>query len=124
MSDMSAYLGDKLLNWILGSAFGTAPAGVYAALYNGDPDAAGTEVTGTVNLTRQLVDWGSVAARSVANDAEVNYGTANSTATATYVVLFDASVSGNQLSKKSIASAAISSGEKVAIAVGALTLTY
>jgi len=124
MSDMSAYLGDKLLNWIKGSAFGTAPASVYAALYNGDPDSGGTELTGTINLTRQAVTWGSVAARAVANSAEVNYGTANSTGTATYVVLFDASTSGNQLSKKSISSASISSGEKVAIAVGALTLSY
>jgi hypothetical protein len=124
MSDMSAYLGDKLLNWMLGSAFGSAPANVYAALYNGDPDGGGTELTGTINLTRQIVDWGSVSSRAVANDAEVNFGTANNTGTATYVALFDASSSGNQLSKKSISSASITSGEKVAIAIGALTLSY
>lgn len=124
MSDMSAYLGDKLLNWIKGSAFGSAPSNVYAALYNGDPDSGGTELTGTINLTRQAVTWGSVSARAVANSAEVDFGTANNTGTATYVALFDASTSGNQLSKKSISSASIVSGEKVAIAIGALTLSY
>lgn len=124
MSDMSSYLGDKLLNWMKGTAFGTAPSTVYVALYNGDPDSGGTELTGTINLTRQGVTWGSVAARALANSAEVNFGTANNSGTATYVVLFDASTSGNQLSKKSISSASITSGEKVAIAIGALTLSY
>lgn len=124
MSDMSAYLGDKLLNWMKGSAFGSAPSSVYAALYNGDPDSGGTELTGTINLTRQAVTWGSVSARAVSNSAEVNFGTANSTGTATYVVLFDASSSGNELSKKSISSASITSGEKVAIAIAALSLSY
>jgi hypothetical protein len=124
MSDMSAYLGDKLLNWMRGTAFGTAPTNVYAALWNGDPDGGGTEITGTINLTRQIVDWDTVAARALDNDAEVDFGTANSTGTATYVVLMDAVSSGNQLSKKAIASAGITSGEKVAIAVGALVLSY
>ena len=124
MSDMAPYVGDKLLNWIKGTAFGTAPTNVYASLWNGDPDSGGTEITGTVNLTRQAVTWGSVSARALANSAEVNFGTANATASGTYVALFDASSSGNQISKKSISTASITSGEKVAIAIGALSLTY
>lgn len=124
MSDMSAYLGDKLLNWLKGTAFGTAPSSVYTALWNGDPDAAGTEVTGTVGLTRQVVSWGTVASRSLANNAEVNYGTASGSATVTYVSLEDAASASNRLSKKAITSTSIVSGEKVAIASGALTLSY
>lgn len=124
MSDMAAYVGDKLLNWIKGTAFGTAPTNVYASLYNGDPDSGGTELTGTINLTRQAITWGSVSARAVSNSAEVNFGTANSTGSATYVVLWDASTAGNQISKKLISTASITSGEKVAIAIGALTLSY
>lgn len=124
MSDMSSYLGDKLLNWLKGTAFGTAPSSVYAALFNGDPDAGGTELTGTINLTRQAVTWGAVASRAVSNSAEVNFGTANNTGSATYVVLYDASTSGNELSKKLISTASITSGEKVAIAAGALSASY
>jgi len=124
MSDMSAYVGDKLLNWIKGTAFGTAPSSVYASLYNGDPDSAGTEVTGTVNLTRQAITWGSVSARALSNSAQISFGTANGSATATYVVLWDASSAGNQISKKSISSASITNGETVAIAASALTLSY
>ena len=124
MSDLSTYLGDKLLNWFKASAFGTAPSTVYAALYNGDPEGAGSEITGTINLARQAVSWGSVASRSVSNNAEVNFGNANSTGTVDYVVIMDASSSGNILSKKSISSASIASGEKVSIASTALSLTY
>lgn len=124
MSDMSAYLGDMLLDWLKGAAFDSAPADVYARLYNGDPDGGGTEVTGTVNLTAQAVSFGAIAARAMSNDAEVDFGTANNTATVTYVALFDDPTAGNQLSKKSIASASITAGEKVAIAIGALDLTY
>jgi hypothetical protein len=124
MSDMAPYLGDMLLDWLKGAAFDAAPADIYASLYNGDPDAAGVELTGTINLTRQAITFGSIAARSMDNSAEIDFGTANATGTATYVVLWDAAVSGNQISKKSIASAGITSGEKVAISVGDLTLTY
>jgi hypothetical protein len=124
MSDMSAYLGDKLLNWMKGTAFGTAPTSIYATLFNGDPDAAGTEVTGTVGLTRQVIAWGSVSARALSNSAEVNYGTASGSATVTYVSLEDAASSSNRLSKKAITSTSIVSGEKVAIAAAALTLSY
>lgn len=124
MSDMAAYVGDKLLNWLKGTTMGTAPTGIYASLYNGDPDVAGVELTGTINLTRQLVAWGSVATRAMSNSAEVNFGTANSSGSGTYVVLWDASTAGNQISKKLISTASITSGEKVAIAIGALTLSY
>jgi hypothetical protein len=124
MSDMSTYLGNDLLNWIKGVSFAAAPANVYAALYNGDPDSAGSELTGTINLTRQIIAWGSVSARALSNSAEVNFGTANASGTATYVVLYDAATAGNELSKKLITTASITSGEKVAIAIGALTLSY
>jgi hypothetical protein len=124
MSDMAAYVGDKLLNWIKGTTMGTAPTAIYAALFNGDPDSAGTEVTGTHNLTRQAVTFGSVSARAMSNSAEVNFGTTNNTDTITYVVLYDASSGGNEISKKAITSATTASGEKVAIAAAALVLSY
>lgn len=124
MSDLSTYLGDALLNWIKSTAFPSDPAAVYAALYNGDPESGGTEVTGTINLTRQAITFGSIAARAMANSGEINFGTSNNTGTVTYVAIMDASSSGNILTKKSITSASIANGEKVSIANGALSLTY
>lgn len=124
MSDMSAYLGNALLNWLDGDAFPSAPADVYVALFNGDPDSGGTEVTGTIGLTRQAVAWSAVAARATNNSTELSFGTANAGGTVTYVALFDASTSGNQLSKKSISSAGLSDGETVTIAATALSAVF
>lgn len=126
MSDTSTYVGDKLLNWLNGTTMGTAPAAVYASLWNGDPDSAGSEVTGTINLTSQAVTFGSVSARAMSNSGDITFGTANSTGTVTYVVLADNATygSGHQLCKKSISSAAISAGLVVKILTGNLTLSY
>jgi hypothetical protein len=124
MSDTSAYVGDKLLNWIKGTAFGTAPTTTYVALYNGDPDSAGTEVTGTVGLTRQAITWGAVSARAMSNSADIDFGVASGSATVTFVVIFDASTAGNQICKKSITSTGITNGLDVKILTGNLTLSY
>lgn len=127
VTDASAYLGDKLLNWIKGSAFGTAPTTVYASLHSGDPaGTAANEVTGSINLTRQGITWGSVSSRSVSNSADISFGTANSTGTVTYVAIYDGSTAGmgNEICKKSISSASISNGLAVKILTGNLTLSY
>ncbi|RPH72721.1 MAG: hypothetical protein EHM78_02125 [Myxococcaceae bacterium] len=124
MSDMSTYLGDALLNWLKSSAFPSDPANVYAGLYNGDPDGAGTEVTGTVALTRQAVTFGSIAARAMSNTAEIDFGDASGAATVTYVTLHDAASAGNRLAKKIVSSVGVDSGEKVAIATGDLDVSY
>lgn len=122
MSDMSSYVGDALLNWLKATAMVAAPASCRVALFNGDPDSGGSEVTGTVGLTRQTVPWGSVAARALANNAEINFGTASGSATVTYVALFDQGT--NQIAKKAITSASITSGEVVTIASAALSASY
>lgn len=126
MSDTSIYVGDKLLNWIKGTTMGTAPASVFVSLWNGDPDSAGAEVTGTINLTSQAVTFGAVSARAMSNSADLSFGTANASGTVTFVVLADnATYAGhNQLAKKSITSAAIANGLVVKILTGNLTLSY
>jgi hypothetical protein len=126
MSDTSAYVGDKLLNWIKGTTFGTAPTTTYVSLWNGDPDAAGTQVTGTINLTTQAITWGSVSSRAMSNSGDISFGTANNTGTVTYVVIADNATyaSGNQICKKSISSVSITNGLAVKILSGNLTLSY
>lgn len=126
MSDTSVYVGDALLNWIKSSAFPADPAAVYVSLWNGDPDAAGTEVTGTVNLTTQAVTFGAIAARAMSNNSDLSFGTANNTASVTYVVIADNATyaSGNQICKKSITTVSITNGLAVKILTGNLTLSY
>lgn len=126
VTDASAYLGDAILNWIRSSAFPSDPANVYASLWNGDPDGAGAEVTGSINLTRQAISWAAVAARAMASNADISFGTANSTGTVTYVAIFDSGTAGmgNQICKKSIASTGITNGLAVKILSGNLVLSY
>lgn len=126
MSDTSAYVGDKLLNWIKGTAMGAAPAGIFASLWNGDPNGSGTQVTGTINLTAQAVTFGALASRSMSNSGNLSFGTANAGGTVTFVVLADNAVygSGNQIAKKLIPAASISNGTIVRILTGNLTLVY
>lgn len=126
VTDTAAYVGDKLLNWIRGTAFGTAPTTVYASLWNGDPDSAGAEVTGTINLTRQAISWAAVSARAVSSNADIAFGTANSSGTVTFVALYDSGTAGmgNEICKKSVSSTAISNGLAVKILSGNLTLSY
>lgn len=126
MSDMSAYVGDKLLNWVKGTAFGAAPGTVYCSLWNGDPDGAGSQVTGTINLTTQAITWGAVGSRALSNSADISFGTANAGGSVTYVVIADNATyaSGNQICKKSISTVTISNGLAVKILATALSLSY
>lgn len=126
MSDTSTYVGDKLLGWISGTTMGTAPTGTFVSLWNGDPDSGGTEVTGTVNLTTQAITWGSISARAMSNSADISFGTANSSASVTFVVVADNATyaSGHQICKKSITTVSITNGLAVKILAGNLTLSY
>lgn len=126
MSDTSTVVGDALLNWIKGTVMPTAPTIIKVSLWNGDPDAAGTEVTGTVGLTTQTVVFGAVSARAMSNNADISFGTASGSATVTFVVLADNAtyLSGRQITKKSISSTAITAGLVVKILSGNLTLSY
>jgi len=126
VTDTSVYLGDAILGWIKSTAFPSDPVNVYASLWNGDPDGAGTEVTGTVNLTSQAITWGAIAARAMSNSADVEFGTASGSATVTYVVVQTDAVyaTGEQVCKKAISSTSITNGLAVKILTGNLTISY
>lgn len=125
-TDASTYVGDKLLNWIKGTAFGAAPANVYASLWNGDPNSGGTEVTGTINLTRQAITFGAVSARAMSNSGDLSFGTANAGGTVTYVAIYDSGTAGagNQICTKSVSTATVANGLAVKILTGNLTVSY
>jgi hypothetical protein len=130
MSDTSSYLGDALLNWIRNSGviLATKPTAVFAALYNGDPDAGGTEQTGLVaGLTRQPITLANPpAARAMSSTADITFGTAGGAGTVTYVAIYDSVTSGagNQIAKHNISTTAIANGNVVKILSGNITLSY
>lgn len=106
MSDLSAYLGNKILDWLKGTTFPSAPADIYVALFDGDPKGAGTEVTLTIDASgRKVISLEALSGgtdTSVATDADVDFGLADAGADLSHVGIFDASTSGNLLWAKAL----------------------
>jgi hypothetical protein len=103
-SDLSAYLGNKIVRWFAGNAMPGAPATLYVALFNGNPKTSGTEVTATIDATgRKAVTWSvpaSGALHLLESSADVDFGLADADATVSHVAIYDASSSGNLLASK------------------------
>lgn len=134
MTGMSNYLEDKNLNWIKGSAFGTAPTNVYVGLFNGDPTdtgAGGSEVTTTIRVAgRVAATFASITtaagANTMANSADVDFGSAAAGATMTHFAVFDAASAGNMLMASALTggSQAVSLGTAVKFLAGSLVLSF
>lgn len=128
----SNYLEDKLLNWIKGTAFGTAPSAVYVGLFSVTPadSGGGTEVTTTIDATgRKAVTFGSITtntgANTMANNADVDFGDADGAATLVAFGIFDASSAGNLLYWAPLTGQPITivTGNLVKFATGALVVS-
>lgn len=131
----SAYFQTAIGNWFKGTAFPTAPANLYVALYTaapGEASASGTEVTGGAYGRQPVsVAAGSWAAPSASGNAQQ---TSNSgaisfpTATATWgtVVgwaLYDAVTAGNEVYYGALTSnQTVNSGGTASFAAGQLVI--
>lgn len=129
-SDLSNYLGNKLLRWLAGNAMPSAPATVYLALFNGDPQASGTEITTSVRAAGRLaITWSALASgttNTFENNGAIDFGaSASGGLTFTHIAIFDASSSGNRLWSKIITGSpkTIALGANVSVASGDLDLT-
>lgn len=128
-SDLSTYLGNKVVRWMAGQAFPSAPATVYVALFDGDPKGAGSEVTTTVRAAgRVAVDFEAPPAagtdNSITTDGVSDFGDSDGAADISHLAIFDASSSGNLLVSKALASpVSVEAGEGVKVNAGDMTLT-
>lgn len=116
-SDLSPYLGNKIVRWIIGNAMPTAPTALYFALFDGNPKAGGVEKSAVVNAGgRQAVTFAAVASgvdHLLTSNAAVNFGNSAGACSLSYIAIYDASSGGNLIASKAIA------GGPIAIAVGA-----
>jgi hypothetical protein len=124
MSELSFYSIDSFLGWLKGTAFPAAPGTVYLALYNGDPDQNGTEVTTLVNASgRQAITFGSIVHHQITTTALIDFGNAASATTVSWLAVFDAASGGNCLTRRALAApVAIASGQDAKVNVGDLTI--
>jgi hypothetical protein len=137
----SDYLENKLIDYVFRAQAFSAPATTYIALYTAACNDAGggTEVTGG-NYSRQAVtssmaNWagtqgaGTTSASSgtggvTSNNNAISWGTVTWSGTVTHWAVLDASTAGNMLICAALtASQAVSSGNTVQFAAGALTIT-
>lgn len=129
MSDLSTYLGNKVLRWMAGNAFPSAPANCYLALFNGDPKAAGTEVTLSIDATgRKSITFDAIAAGTdnvLTNAAAVDFGEAEAAVSLSHVAVYDDPTAGNLLWTRALPGGpyAISLGTPVSFDVGNITFT-
>jgi len=95
MPGVSTYLGNLWLNSARGVAF-TPPQKLYLALFNGDPETTGTEVTTTIRTTgRPEIPFTASTAKSIQNSADVDFGASAGSATITHFGVYDAPTGGN-----------------------------
>jgi hypothetical protein len=124
MSELSFYSIDSFLGWLKGTAFPAAPGTVYLALYNGDPDQNGTEVTTLVNASgRQAITFGSIVHHQITTTALIDFGNAASATTVSWLAVFDAVSGGNCLTRRALeAPVSIASGQDVKVNIADLTI--
>ena len=117
-------------------AAATRTAGVYVALFNGDPGedgAGGTEKTTSINgsATRPTVTWKAVAdsdgGKGFSNDGDFTWKAAAanvSSETVDHIALYDAATGGNLIWSKALAaSKTIDNGDEVKFLDGDISFT-
>lgn len=129
MSELSDYLANAILGFFDGVNMPAAPAGVYVALYDGDPGqtgTGGTDVTTTVNAAgRVQVSFGAAAGRVIENDAAVDFGTADAAANITHFGLWDAQAGGNFLGGDALQTPrTVALNDPVSFLVGDLSVSF
>lgn len=136
MAGKSAYLEDKMLNWLKGTAFGTAPTTVYVALLTTVPTAddgtGAVEVSGNAYARQAITTssgWSSISGsgtspHQISNGAIITFPTPTGNWGAVIgLALYDASTAGNLLYWSSITSQAINTGVVASLAIGALVVS-
>ena len=119
------YVSELILDFLFTATVATRPTAWNAALFTGDPEASGVELT-DANYVRQSVTFAVADAdandRSEAtNVAAVTFPDLAAAATVAYVVIFDQS--GNQLSALSLnVSRNLSTGDVFSVPVGELII--
>lgn len=134
MSAFGDYFEQAILNWLRGTAFPTAPANLYVALFTAatdDTNAGGTEVSGNA-YARQAVStatgtWSAPGVGGViSNSNAITFPAATPATwgTVTHMSIQDASSAGNRIVHGALtASKTVGVGDVFQFAVGTLAIT-
>ena len=128
MAEMSDYLENKILDYVLRNTADWAPTAVYTALHTADPadDESGAEVSaGGYTYARQATAFDAAhATTGVTQNTDVETWTNLPACTVTHIGIWDAVSSGNLLFHTAVnSSKTVANGDMISIAVGAITIT-
>lgn len=132
MPDIPDSIRNQLVDWIIGKADPTPASGTrYVALFDGDPQGAGTEVTtdirpsGRLALTANMEDAGDTNAGEAASTSEIDFGSADSGASVSHIAIYDAATAGTLLASDALTGGTqtVTAGNPVKIPVGDLTVS-
>jgi len=127
MGELTDATKNTLVDWVTGKTTPAAVATRYVALFNGDPQAAGSEVTTTIRVAGRvdLTAAMGVASTGIAtNTALVDFGNAAGGATVSHFAFMDAATAGNVLGSDALTggSQTITTGNPVSFAIGDLSI--
>ena len=126
MAEMSDYLENKILDYVLRNTADWAPAAVYLALHTADPVDAGSgaEVSGG-SYARQAIAFDAAhATTGVTQNTNIETFTSMPAVTVTHIGIWDHLSAGNLLFHTGVtASKAVASGDTITVAAGAVTIT-
>ena len=131
MPDIADATLNDLVDWLVGKADPPATGTRYAALFDGDPQGSGSEVTttirpsGRVAITSSMEDAGATNTGESASTADIDFGNADSGATVTHIAIYDAASGGNLLMSDALTggSQTVTAGNPVKIPSGDLTVS-
>ena len=122
----STFLGNEVLDHILDTGSYTAPT-IYVALFIGDPDGAGSEVSGGSYARIAHSAWDAASSKASENTGVITFATSTATwgGTIDYFALYDAATSGNMLGTGSLSTSrtVTAAGITLSFADGALDIT-
>lgn len=127
MGELTDATKNTLIDWVTGKTTPAAVATRYVALYNGDPQGAGGEVTTTIRPAGRVAltaAMGVAGAGIATNSGPVDFGNAAAGATVSHFAIMDAASAGNILASDALTggSQTISTGNPVSFATGDLSV--
>lgn len=124
MADLPVAIRNRLVDYLRGGGAPAAISGLYAELYNGDPQASGSSVQSTVtgSANRTAIAFGASASGLAANSGTVTFAaSAAGGATITHLALFDAVTGGNLVASHALTSGSqtVTAGNPVPVQINA-----
>jgi len=132
MPDIADPIRNQIIDWLTGKSDPLPSANTrYVALFDGDPQGSGSEVTttirpaGRVPITTAMESGGVTVQGQSSNTGDIDFGNADAGATVSHLAIYDAATSGTLIASDALTGGTqtITAGNPVKIPSGDLTIS-